>query len=191
MMFRLGTIALALVLVVAMTGCGGKKKAAATTTTPPAATTTNSSSGSGGGGGATTTAPTTTAPTTTASSKPSFDSIKNCTQLESIGKKFEAAVQASSGLSAGKIDFTKEEQLFKALADASPAAIHGDFETLATAFAASAGAFQKANLTAGKTPTPAQVAELEAAGKAFSAPKVAAAEQHLEAWAATNCPGVK
>jgi hypothetical protein len=189
MTFRFGAIALALVVVVAATGCGSKKKAAATTTTAPAVTTTattNSSSGSGGGGS------TTTAPTTTSSSKPSFESIKNCAQLESLGKKFSAAIQASTGVGAGgKIDFTKEEQLFKALADASPSAIHGDFETLASAFAASAGAFQKANITAGKTPTPAQLAELEAAGKAFSAPKVAAAEQHLETWATTNCAGVK
>jgi hypothetical protein len=191
MTFRLGAIALALVLVVAATGCGSKKKAAATTTTAPAVTTTNSSSGSGGGGGSTTTAPTTTAPTTTSSSKPTFSSIKNCTQLESLGKKFSAAIQASTSATGGKPDFTKEEELFKALADASPSAIHGDFETLASAFAASASAFQKANLTPGKTPSATQVAELEAAGKAFSAPKVAAAEQHLEAWAATNCAGVK
>jgi hypothetical protein len=187
MTFRFGAIALALVVIVAATGCGSKKKAAATTTTAPAVTTTatTNSSGSGGGGS------TTTAPTTTSSSKPTFDSIKNCTQLESLGKKFAAAVQASSSTSGGKLDFTKEEQLFKALADASPSEIHGDFETLATAFAASASAYQKANLKPGKTPSPAQIAALEAAGKAFSTPKVAAAEQHLEAWATTNCAGVK
>lgn len=186
MTFRFRAIALALVVVVAATGCGSKKKAAATTTTAPAITTTvttNSSSGSGGGG---------STPTTTSSSKPSFESVKNCAQLESLGKKFAAAIQASAGTATGaKVDFAKEEQLFKALADASPSAIHGDFETLASAFAASATALQKANLTAGKTPTPAQIAALEAAGKAFSAPKVAAAEQHLQAWATTNCAGVK
>jgi hypothetical protein len=186
MKFRFGAIALALLLVVAATGCGSKKKAAVTTSAAPAVTTTATTTSSGGSGGGATT----TTPTTTSSSKPTFDSIKNCAQLESIGKKFSAAVQASAG-SSGKIDFNKEQELFKALADASPSAIHGDFETLANAFSAVAKAYGKAGLTPGKTPTPAQLVALESAGKAFSAPKVAAAEQHLETWAATNCAGLK
>jgi hypothetical protein len=182
MKFRFGAIALALLVIVAATGCGGKKKAAVTTSAPPAATTTATTTAASGGASTTTTTPTT-------SSKPSFDSIKNCAQLEAIGKKFAAEIQASA--SGGKFDFTKEGQLLKALADASPSDIHGDFETLATAFGAAAAAYGKANITPGKTPTPAQLASLEAAGKAFSSPKVVAAEQHLETWASTNCAGFK
>ena len=183
MKFRFGAIALALLVVVAATGCGSKKKAAVTTSAAPAVTTTATTTASSGGGS-------TTTPTTTSSSKPTFDSVKNCAQLESIGKKFSAAVQASAG-SNGKIDFNKEQELFKALADASPSAIHGDFETLASAFSAVAKAYGKADITPGKTPTPAQLVALESAAKSFSAPKVVAAEQHLETWASTNCAGFK
>jgi hypothetical protein len=185
MKFRFGAIALALLVLVAATGCGSKKKAAVTTSAAPAVTTT-----------ATTTATTTSStgssstPTTTSSSKPSFGSVKNCAQLESIGAKFSAAVQSSVG-AGGKIDFSKETGLFKALADASPSAIHGDFETLSSAFSAVAAAYSKADITAGKTPTPAQLVALESASKSFSAPKVVAAEKHLESWASTNCAGLK
>jgi len=45
----------------------------------------------------------------------------------------------------------------------------------------------KAGLKPGQTPTPAQLAQLQAAAKTFSTPKLQAAEQHLTAWAKKNC----
>jgi len=51
-------------------------------------------------------------------------------------------------------------------------------------------AFLKAGIKPGTTPTAAQIAQIEAAAKAFSSPKLRAAEQHLSAWAQKNCGGV-
>jgi hypothetical protein len=178
MKFRFGAIALALLLMIAATGCGSKKKAAVTTSAPPPATTTTSSGGS-------------TTPTTTSSStgkSPSFASAKDCAQLEGLGQKFSAAIAASA---TGKTpNYDEEIKLFQALADAAPSAIHGDLETISDAFAAEVGALKKANLTPGKTPTPAQLATLASASKSFSSAKVQAASKHLEAYGESHC-GVK
>ena len=88
---------------------------------------------------------------------------KDCAQLLSLGQKFSAAVQAASGGGSAEA-VAKEVQLFKELADASPSDIHADFETIADAFAASATALKKADLTPGQTPTAKQLAQL-AGGK--------------------------
>jgi len=42
-------------------------------------------------------------------------------------------------------------------------------------------------ITMGQAPSAADLAKLQKAAKAFSAPKVRAAEQHLSAWAQKNC----
>jgi hypothetical protein len=185
MKFRFGAIAIALLLVVAATGCGSKKKAAVTTSAaPPATTTATSPTTTASSGGSTTTTATTT------SSKPAgFASAKDCAQLEGLGKKFSAEFEAAA--TGGKTpDYAKEVSLFKSLADAAPSSVHGDLETLADAFAAEAAALQKAHITPGKTPSASQLAALAGAGKAFSAPKVLAATQHLEAYGESHC-GVK
>ena len=122
-------------------------------------------------------------------SAPSFADAKNCKQLVSLGQKFSAAIQAASG-SGTAAAVANEVKLFKALADASPSDIRGDFETIADAFATSATALQKAGITAGKTPTPKQLLELEAASKSFSSAKVQTASKNLEAWATKNCGGL-
>jgi hypothetical protein len=183
MKFRFGAIAIALLLVVAATGCGSKKKAAVTTSAPPPATTTTAAA-------ATTTTASSGGSTTTTSGKPSsFASAKDCAQLEGLGKKFSAEFEAAA--TGGKTpDYAKEVSLFKSLADAAPSSVHGDLETLADAFAAEAAALQKAHITPGKTPSASQLAALAGAGKAFSAPKVLVATQHLEAYGESHC-GVK
>ena len=121
-----------------------------------------------------------------------LDSIKNCAQLQSLGKKFAAAVQASTGKARhGRRRSRRRIELFKALADASPSAIHGDFETLANAFAASATALQKANLTAGaRRPLPPSSQSSKRRARRSARPRSQAAEQHLEAWGTTHCAGV-
>ena len=184
MKFRFGAIALALLLLVAATGCGSKKKAAVTTSAAPPAATTNTAATTTSSGGSTT-------PTTTSSStgkSPSFASAKDCAQLEGLGQKFSAAIAASA---TGKTpNYGQEVKLFKALADAAPSAIHGDLETISDAFSAEVGALQKANLSPGKTPTAAQLAILASASKSFSSAKVEAASKHLEAYGESHC-GVK
>lgn len=157
-----GIVLVALVLVVA--GCGsGKKKSAAPATTAAASTATS----------------------TTTSGLPKFASTKNCRQLSALGAKIAQAVQASSGSGTGSLD--TEANVFKALADAAPAEIRGDFQTFATAFEEYAKALSKAGFKAGQTPTAAQIAELTTAAKAFNTAKLQAAEQHLAAWGQKNC----
>ena len=186
MKFRFGAIALALLLLVAATGCGSKKKAAVTTAVTPPATTTTAAATTTSSGGSTATTTTTSSST---GKTPSFASAKDCAQLEGLGQKFAAAMAASA--TGGKTpDYGQEVKLFKALADAAPSAIHGDLETISDAFSAEVGALQKANLTPGKTPTPAQLAILASASKSFSSAKVQAASKHLEAYGESHC-GVK
>jgi hypothetical protein len=155
---------LALVFVVA--GCGGgKKKSAAPATTAAKSTT-----------------------TTNSAAPPKFTSAKNCQQLMALGAKVSQAIQSSSG-SASSID--NEVNAFKALANAAPAEIRGDFQTFAGAFAAYAQALAKAGFKPGKVPTAGQIAAMTAAAKSLSTPKLQAAEQHLSAWAQKNCGAPK
>jgi hypothetical protein len=162
---------LALVAVVAA-GCGGgKKKSSAPPTTAAGSTTTA--------------AATTAATTTTAAAAPKFTSTKNCAQLMALGAKVSQALQSTSGSASSRVD--NEVNAFKALANAAPSEIRGDFQTFATAFAAYAQALAKAGLKPGKVPTAGQIAAITAASKSFSTPKLATAEQHLSAWASQNC----
>jgi hypothetical protein len=99
------------------------------------------------------------------------------------------ALQSSSGSASSSID--NEVNAFKALANAAPSEIRGDFETFATAFAAYAQALAKTGFKPGKVPTAGQIAAMTAAAKSFSTPKLQAAEQHLSAWAQQNCGAPK
>jgi hypothetical protein len=168
--FKLASI-LVVAFVVIAAGCGGGKKKSVSPT--PAATTTST--------GATTTAAT----TTTAS--PTFASTKNCAQLLGLGAKFAQAFGAAGN---GKASITDEAKAFEALAAAAPSEIRGDFQTLAGAFSTYAQVFAKAGIKVGQAPTAAQIAQLQTAAKAFSAPKMRAAEQHVSAWGRKNCGGL-
>jgi hypothetical protein len=152
-----------LALVVVAAGCGGGKKK------PSAAPATTTAAGS----------------TTTSTGVPKFTSTKNCQQLMALGAKVSQALQSSSGSASSRVD--NEVNAFKALANAAPSEIRGDFQTFATAFAAYAQALAKAGFKAGKVPTAGQIAAMTTAAKSFSTPKLQAAEQHLSAWAQQNC----
>jgi hypothetical protein len=160
-----------IVLAVVAGGCGGgKKKSAAPATTAATSTTTSA-------------AATTTAAATPV--VPTFASTKNCQQLMALGVKISQALQSTSTGGLGSIG--TESNVFKALANAAPAEIRGDFETFAGAFSAYAQALTKAGFKAGKVPTAAQIAVLATAAKSFNAPKLQVAERHLSAWAQKNC----
>ena len=165
---RLFALVVVLSLLAAASGCGGSKKssAPATTTTTAAPTTTS--------GGATTT--------------PSFKSTHNCAQLASLGEQVAKSLQATSGDLKGTID--KEDKVLQAMANAVPSEIRGDFQTFEQAFHQYLQAISKLNLKAGSVPSADQIAQLTSAAKAFSTPKLQAAEQHLSAWAGKNCGGV-
>ena len=132
-----------------------------------------------------TTATTTTTLTTTTKLKTTFASSKNCEELAALGAKMSQAMQAASGK--GGASITDEANVFKAMASAAPSEIRGDFETFANAFSAYAQAWGKAGFKAGTVPTPGQMAQMAKAVKAFSAPELQTATQHLTTWAQSNC----
>lgn len=150
----------AVICALVAAGCGGSKKKSAS--------------------------PTTTASTTTTSSgTPKFATSKNCAQLEALGTKLAQALQTTSGSAETRLN--KEAQLLHDYANAAPSDVRGDFQTLADAFDTYVHALLKAGIKAGQAPTPAQIAKIQAAAKAFSTQKLRAAEQHLAAWAQKNC----
>jgi hypothetical protein len=152
---RLKLICFALVglLVVAATGCGSKKKSAKTTTTT-AMTTTSSSTTSASGGTALT----------------STDCAKLAAASQTVSKAFSGTVPS---------DLNTQVARLQALAKVAPAAIKGDFETLATA----AGQVVKLGLKPGVPPTAAQlqaITSLDITG-------LTKAAQNIGAWAQANC----
>jgi hypothetical protein len=150
----------AVICALVAAGCGGSKKKSAS--------------------------PTTTASTTTTSSgTPKFATSKNCAQLEALGTKLAQALQTTSGSAETRLN--KEAQLLHDYANAAPSDVRGDFQTLADAFDTYVHALLKAGIKPGQAPTPAQIAKIQAAAKAFSTQKLRAAEQHLAAWAQKNC----
>ena len=163
-------------LVLVVSACGGSSKKAASPTTA-----------------ATTTAATTTAgATTTEAAKPAtptFKSAKNCQQLAQLVAQVAKSLQTSSG--DVKTVVANEEKVLAAMAQAVPSEIRSDFQTFADAFKKYVETIQKLQIKPGTVPNAAQIAQLTEATKAFSTTKLQAAEQHLSAWAAKNCSGVK
>ena len=78
-------------------------------------------------------------------------------------------------------------KLFHDYANSAPSEVRGDFQTLADALDTYVHALLKAGIKPGKIPTQAQIAQIQAAAKAFSTQKLQAAEKHLSAWAQKNC----
>ena len=164
MIFAVGLAALGLA------GCGGSNNASSNTTTTETTTTTQAT---------TTTAATTTGVTTT----PNFASGK-CKDLAASAQKIGQDFSAAAG-GTGNLDTAAKE--FQAFVDAVPSEIKPDVQTLADAFTAYANALKGVHLTAGQTPSAADLQKLQAATKSFDVQKVQAAEAHLTAWTKTNC----
>lgn len=159
----------ALALAVLASGCGSGTKSAANTT----ATTVTAAATS-------TTAPTTTAPATT----PSFATTGDCAKLTALGAEIAKTIQPGSD---PESLVTSERAALQRMANAVPSEIRADFQTFVDAFDAYGQAIVKAGLKAGTQPSATQLAELAAAAKAFSTPKLQQAERHLAAWAQRNC----
>ena len=64
------------------------------------------------------------------------------------------------------------------------------FFSFAAAFSSFAKTYSGIKITAGQAPSAEELAKLQSAAAAFSAPKVRAAEQHLSAWSQKNCGGL-
>ena len=113
-----------------------------------------------------------------------FASVKNCSQLAALGKKAAASLAPTAG---GTVNIETYAKELNAIANAAPSAIRGDFKTLSGAFLAFAQVYARADIKAGKVPTAGQLAQLEAAEKSLTSPKLRTAEAHLEAWSKANC----
>ena len=174
---RLGTISATLaVSCVLLAGCGSSSSNGSNSggggSSTPAASSSGSSTSSGSSG------------TTSSGSSGNFTSAQNCAQLAGVGSQFEKAIQAVTGKS---LDLSGVATAYKNLADASPAAIKPDMETIAGEFGNFAAAVQKVGYTPGKVPTPAQIGALQSAVKLLDQSKLRTAETHIASWAAQNC----
>jgi hypothetical protein len=159
-------VAVAVVLMLAA-GCGGKKSSSS-----PSSSSSSSSSGSSGSS------------SSSSSGTPSFTSTKNCAQLASLASKVAQSMKSTGN---AQKDIGNEVKLFDALADAAPSEIKSDLRTFADAFGTFAKTYSGSGITMGQAPSATQLAKLQKAAGAFSAPKVRAAEQHLSAWSQKNC----
>ncbi len=170
---RILVLALLGVLLLAAAGCGGKSNNSASSNTP---TTTAET---------TTAAATTTASTTTTSSTTSdlskLASGSNCRALLDLGTKLSAAFSGSNG------DLQKQAKLLQEFADKTPSDIRPDFEVLADAMNKIAKDLKGVDLSAGKTPTPAQLAKLQKLSTEIDQTKLQTASAHITAWAQSHC----
>jgi hypothetical protein len=173
---RLGGTSAALVAsVLIVVGCGGSSSS--TVTTPSTSSSTPSTAASA------TTALTTAS--TTSSTAPSFASAANCAQLLGLGAKFARTI--STAASGGKFDLQAELNAYQALANAAPAEVRPDLQTLEQAFTSFLTALQKAGYKQGSVPTASQILAIQGALQSFNQPKLRAAEQRLSAWGRRNC----
>jgi ABC-type glycerol-3-phosphate transport system substrate-binding protein len=170
------------VLALAFAGCGGSDKSAATTETTATTTTETTTESTTGATDttatdttATETTDTTETETTDTSTTPDFASSENCRQFAAIGQKI------SSSLTGGESDLGDVAKAFHQYADASPADIKDDFQTLADWFDQVAGAL--GNLKAGQTPSAADLAKLQT----LDSTKATQASQNISTWVQQNC----
>lgn len=170
---RISVVILAAGLVAVAAGCGGGGSKSPSSTSTQMSETTVSTTGNSGSG-------------------PTFASAKNCQDLAGLAAKAASSLQATSGNPATTLN--KLAQEMQALANAAPAEIRSDFQTVAAAFTSYLGALQKAGYKPGKTltspPSATQIAALTKAAQSFNTPKLAKAEQHLQNWVDKNCKGV-
>jgi hypothetical protein len=185
MRFRLLPL-MAVATAVLIAACGGSSTP---TTTTKASTSHKSSSSqpktSTSASANTTAATNTGAASSSSTSKPTFASVSNCTNLSGVGEQFAKAM--SSATSGGKFDLSAMTQAYHNLADAAPSAIRSDVQVAANAFAAYASDLQKAGYKFGTVPSASQIAAIESAVKTFDSSKLKSASAAIQAWAVANC----
>jgi hypothetical protein len=185
MRFRLLPL-MAVVVAVLVAACGGSSTP---TTTTKASTSHKSSSSppktSTSASANTTAATNTGAASNSSTSKPTFASVSNCTDLGGVGEQFAKAMSSAS--SGGKFNLSAMVKAYQNLANAAPSAIRSDVQVISSAFAAYASDLQKAGYKFGSVPSASQISALESAAKSFDAPKLKSASKAIEAWAVANC----
>ncbi|HZT84558.1 MAG TPA: hypothetical protein VE984_03950 [Gaiellaceae bacterium] len=174
---RISLALLLVLLVAAAAGCGGGgKKGTTAARTLVGSTSVTLTSTTGGAGGNT-----------------QLATAKNCRDLAGLATKIASAVTARSGNPATTL--ASEAAALQALARAAPPDVRGDFQTFATAFNGFLHALEKAGYKPGAAashpPSAAQARAITKVARTFDTPKLRRAQQHLSAWAARNCQGVK
>lgn len=161
------TLVTALVCMVA--ACGGGSAEVTTTTTRPDTTTT------------TTPETTPTSPAEDASATPSAMCLQSTQAM--------AAALASHGqaITGGSTDFEQATEQLHAMADAAPPEISGDFHVMAEELGKLYRIWNDINFTPGQTPTPEQIAALEAAMEAVDEDRLDEAADNIEAWLQEHC----
>lgn len=155
---RLLPLAALVVAVVALAGCGGGGKKAATTTT--------------------------TAATSTAAA-PGLSvlaTIATCPKLSGLVTGLE---QAMSGAAPSNV--AGRARILERYAAKAPAAVRGDLEVVAQAFANELGNVKLGSSAGG--PSASALIKLEQLATKITSPKVRAAEAAIGTWAAANCQG--
>ncbi|MEA2196141.1 MAG: hypothetical protein QOJ25_192 [Solirubrobacteraceae bacterium] len=114
-----------------------------------------------------------------------FADAGNCQQLAGVGAKFGQALSAAT--TGGHPNLQGIASAYQGLANAAPSEIRPDVQVIAQVFTSYVGALSKVGFKVGQTPTPSQVAGIQAATQSFNQPKLRAAEQHITAWARQNC----
>jgi hypothetical protein len=156
-------------------GCGGDNKstetttAATTTETTPTETTTTETTTTEA-----TTTTETTATTETTDTGANFATTENCRQFAEIGQKISSSLTGSS-------DIKDIQTAFDQYAEAAPADIKDDFQTLADFFGQVADAL--GGVKAGQTPSPQQLAKLQS----LDSKAATQASQNISAWVQENC----
>jgi hypothetical protein len=159
-----------------LAGCGGGGNNASPNTTGTETTTSSEATAT------TTTSAEATTTEATGSTTPNFASGK-CKDLAQSAAKIGQDISAA-GASGNLQDVAKE---FQAFVSVVPSEIKGDVQTIADAFTAYADALKGVDLSAGQTPSAADLQKMQSALKSFDQQKVQAAEQRLEAWTKKNC----
>ena len=162
----LSILVVALALVAA--GCGGSndESAASDETTVEETTTSTDES--------------TTDTSTTDTSISGVLGDKDCLALASAGAAFAQAVTGATDDEAAAA--------FEKLANDVPDEIKADVQTLADWYATYTAKLKDIGITAGQTPTAAQLQQLQTAISSDTS-EVQAASQRLEAWSQENCTG--
>jgi hypothetical protein len=161
----------------ALAGCGGSNNASSNTTTTTSTTTTTT----------TTTAPSTTTSSTTTTASGSGSGVfatGKCRDLAASVQKIGHDFQAAGG---GVENLGTVANEYQAFAKTVPSEIRSDVQTIADAVTKYANALQGVHLTAGQTPSAADLLKIQAALKSINQQKLQAAEQNISAWTKKNC----
>ena len=109
--------------------------------------------------------------------------------MRSLGAKVSQSVPKVFHVS--RTNVAAETAALRALADAAPSEIRGDFNTYIDVFRRYMQAYASVGLKPGKAHTKAQYARIKTAATiVLNTPGLSAAEQNLKRWVRANCPKV-